>query len=65
MSGRNQTHNQKLFDEKLSLRWPSRRDQTHYSMDELQRQPQTPERDNKLKRLRERLSYLEAQLWSE
>lgn len=61
MSGRNQTHKQKLFDEKLSLQL----DQTHYSMDELQRQPQTPERDNKLKRLRERLSYLEAQLWSE
>lgn len=61
MSGRNQTHNQKLFDEKLSLRL----DQTHYSIDKLQRLNPSPERDAMLERLRERLSYLEAQLWSE
>lgn len=61
MSGRNQTHSQKLFDEKLSLQL----DQTHYSIDELQRLNPSPKRDAKLACLRERLSYLEAQLCTE
>ena len=46
------------FDRKLSLRL----DQTHYSIDELQRLKPSPGRDAKLVRLRERLAYLEAQL---